>query len=58
MHLKTTGCDDMGRIHLAQDQVASSCEHDNEPLGSIKDGKFLDGLSDYQPHKDDIAQWR
>jgi hypothetical protein len=25
--------------------VASSCEHSNEPSGSLKDGKFLDYLS-------------
>jgi hypothetical protein len=25
--------------------VAGSCEHDNEPSGSIKCGKFLDWLS-------------
>jgi hypothetical protein len=26
--------------------VADSCEHDDEPLGSIKGGKFLEYLSD------------
>jgi hypothetical protein len=26
---------------------AGFCEHDNEPSGSIKGGKFLDYLSDY-----------
>jgi hypothetical protein len=25
-----------------QSQGAGSCEHDNKPLGSIKDGGFLD----------------
>jgi hypothetical protein len=25
-----------------------SCEHGNEPSGSIKDGKLLDELNDYQ----------
>jgi hypothetical protein len=30
-------------IHLAQDgQVAGSCEHGNEPSGSIKCREFLD----------------
>jgi len=31
-------------IHLAQERglVAGSCEHDNEPLGSIKGREFLD----------------
>jgi hypothetical protein len=28
-----------------QKQVASYCEHDNEPSGSIKGGEFLDYLS-------------
>jgi hypothetical protein len=27
--------------------VAGSCEHDNEPSGSIKAEEFLDYLSDY-----------
>jgi hypothetical protein len=27
--------------------VAGSCEHGNEPSGSIKGGEFLDQLSDY-----------
>jgi hypothetical protein len=26
----------------------SSCEHDNEPSGSVKGGVFLDQLRDYQ----------
>jgi hypothetical protein len=26
--------------------MAASCEHGNEPLGSIKSGEFLDWLSD------------
>jgi hypothetical protein len=29
------------------DPVVGSCEHGNEPAGSIKRGKFLDQLSDY-----------
>jgi hypothetical protein len=28
--------------------VAGSCQHINEPLGSIKVEKFLDYVSDYQ----------
>jgi hypothetical protein len=32
--------------------VEGSCEHGNEPLGSIKDWKFLDQLSDCQLQKD------
>jgi hypothetical protein len=37
---------DMEWIDLAQDggQVAGSCKHGNEPLGSIKYGEFLDLL--------------
>jgi hypothetical protein len=30
-----------------QGPVAGSCEHSNEPLGSIKGEEFLDKLSDY-----------
>jgi hypothetical protein len=26
--------------------VAGSCEHDDEPTGSVKDGEFLDNLND------------
>jgi hypothetical protein len=35
--------------------VAGSCEHGNEPSGSIKGGKFLDWLSDYQLLKKDCS---
>jgi len=28
--------------------VAGSCEHENEPPGSIKGGAWLDQVSDYQ----------
>jgi hypothetical protein len=28
--------------------MSGSCEHGNEPLGSVKDGKFLDQLNNYQ----------
>jgi hypothetical protein len=31
-----------------QEAVESCCEHENGHLDSIKDGKFLDYLSDYQ----------
>jgi hypothetical protein len=33
--------------------VADSCEHGNEPSGSIKGGNFLEQLSDYQLLKQD-----
>jgi hypothetical protein len=32
--------------------MAGSCEHSNEPTGSIKGREFLDHLSDYQIPKD------
>lgn len=40
-------CDgDMETIHLAQDtrHVTGCCENDNEPLGFLKYGEFLDFL--------------
>jgi hypothetical protein len=40
-------------LHMASD---GSCEHGNEPLGSIKDRKFLEKLSDCWLLKD-TAQW-
>jgi hypothetical protein len=44
MDLREIGFGDVDWIHWAQDRdrVASSCEHGNEPSGSIKYGKFLD----------------
>jgi len=35
--------------------VVGSCEHGNEPSGSIKGGKFLDYLGGYQLLKKDSA---
>jgi hypothetical protein len=35
--------------------VMNSCEHGNEPSGSIKDGEFFDYLCDYQLLKKDSA---
>jgi hypothetical protein len=35
--------------------VAGSCEHGNEPLGSIKGGEFRDQLSDCQLLKECLA---
>jgi hypothetical protein len=35
--------------------VAGSCEHGNEPQGSIKGVEFLDSLSDYWFLKKDSA---
>jgi len=35
----------LGSSDSGQGLVAGSCEHGNEPLGSIKGGEFLDSLS-------------
>jgi hypothetical protein len=40
-----------------QGPVADCCERGNEPLGSIKDGEFLDWLSDCLLLKKDSAPW-
>jgi hypothetical protein len=32
----------IGFIWLGKEPVAGFCEYDNEPLGSIKGGEFLD----------------
>jgi hypothetical protein len=37
--------------------VAGSCEHGNEPLGSIKGGEFLDWLNDYHLIRKDSASF-
>jgi len=37
--------------------VASSCEHGNEPSGSIMSGELSDHLRDYQLLKKDSAPW-
>jgi hypothetical protein len=44
MDLREIGFGDVDWIQWAQDrdQVAGSCEHGNEPSGSIKCGEFLD----------------
>jgi hypothetical protein len=44
MDLWEIGFGDVDWIHWAQDRdkVAGSCEHGNEPSGSIKCGEFLD----------------
>jgi hypothetical protein len=46
------------------DTIGSGCEPDevfreygNDPLGSIKYGKFLDSLKNYQLLKEDCAPW-
>jgi hypothetical protein len=40
MDLREIGFGDMDWIHWAQDR--DSCEHGNEPSGSLKCGEFLD----------------
>jgi hypothetical protein len=37
--------------------VVGSCEHGNEPSGSIKGGEFLDKMSDYKLINRDSAPW-
>jgi len=37
--------------------VAGSCEHGNVPSDSIKDGEFLDYLSEYKLLKKDSTAW-
>jgi hypothetical protein len=39
----------MDWILLAQDRLAGSCEHGNEPSGSIKGGTFFDLLRNSSP---------
>jgi hypothetical protein len=43
MDLKVTGCG-MDSTGSGEDPVADSCEHGNEPSGSIKRGEFLQQL--------------
>jgi hypothetical protein len=47
----------MDYIHLVQcrDQGPGSCEHSNEPSGSIKCRKFLEWLSKYWVLKKDLT---
>jgi len=54
MDLREIGRDSVDWMHLAEDggPVVGSCEHCNEPLGSMKGRKFLDLLSDYWLLKD------
>jgi hypothetical protein len=46
VYLKEGGCGNVGWIQLAP--VAGTYEHDNENSGSIKGGKFLEQMSNYQ----------
>jgi hypothetical protein len=40
-----------------QRPMAGSCEHGYELTGSIKGGRFLDQLNNYQLLKEDFAPW-
>jgi hypothetical protein len=42
MDLREIGWEVVDWIHVTKRPVADSCEHDNEPLGSVKGGKLLD----------------
>jgi hypothetical protein len=46
-----------GFCWLRSDPVADSCEHGNEPSGSINGGEFIDQLSSYQLLKENSAVW-
>jgi hypothetical protein len=54
--LRELGCEGMeypsGSV---QEPAAGSCEHGNEPSGSIKDGEVLDWLCDFQLLEKDYA---
>jgi len=43
-------------LHRASD-LTGSCKHSNKPAGSIREGGFLDSLSDYQLLKKDSVPW-
>jgi hypothetical protein len=45
------------KSHKAPRTWTASCEHGNEPSGSIKGGEFLDKLSDCQLLKKDSDPW-
>ena len=47
MYLKDILFNDMERFHLTHDRMQRRRVFNNEALGSIKDGKFLDELNDY-----------
>jgi hypothetical protein len=47
----------IGRMWLLMGHVTGGCEYSNEASGSIKGGKFLDCLSDYQLLKRGSALW-
>jgi hypothetical protein len=49
MDLNEMGCEKVDWIHLAQDMDQwETCDHNNEPSGSIKCLKLLERLNNYQ----------
>jgi len=44
VHFREIGCEGVDWMHAAEDKglVVSSCEHRNEPSGSVKGGEFFD----------------
>jgi hypothetical protein len=55
MNICAKGVDQMS---LVQDRsVSGSCEHGNEPSGSMKGGEFLDYMNDYLFLKRTSSPW-
>jgi hypothetical protein len=52
---ETVGKSGLDASGSGQGPVAGCCKHDNESSASIRGGKFLDQLSDYQLLKKDSA---
>jgi hypothetical protein len=50
------GCE-LDSSGLGNDPAAGSCENGNEPSGSIKGGKFLEWLSNWQRLKEASVPW-
>jgi hypothetical protein len=46
MDLRAIGFESLDQIYLAQGKDACSCEHGNEPSGSMKRGEFLDYIAE------------
>jgi hypothetical protein len=59
MDFRKTGWGGMDLIDVDQDRepVAGSCEHGNEPSGSIKRWEILEYLSDWRLLKKGLAPW-
>jgi hypothetical protein len=55
--LREKGWDGMDWIDLAQDRDQCSCEHGDEPLGSLKSWKVLEWLHNLQLLKKDSAPY-